>query len=50
MLYLTDKENKVREVKWLKLLASTEEGTGSIPGQGTKFLHVRWHDQRKKLF
>lgn len=35
MLYLIDKENKLREVKWLRLLASTEEGTSSIPGNGT---------------
>lgn len=57
MLYLIDKENKLREVKWLRLLASTEEGTSSIPGnrvqvqylQRTKILHVKWHDQRKKI-
>ena len=50
MLYLTDTGNKLRKVKWLRLLASAEEGTGSIPGQGTKILHVKQHDQRKKLF
>lgn len=57
MLYLIDKENKLREVKWLRLLASTEEGTSSIPGnrvqvqylQRTKILYVKWHDQRKKI-
>lgn len=41
MLYLIDKENKLREVKWLRLLASTEEGTSSIPGNRVQvqYLH-----------
>ena len=30
-------------VLWLRLHASTAEGTGSIPGQGNKFLQAMWH-------
>lgn len=36
-------------VQWLRLLASTAGGTGSIPGLGTKILHVLRHVQKKKL-
>ena len=34
-------------VQWLRLCASTEEGTGSMLGQGTKIPHVAWHGQKK---
>ena len=29
-------------VLWLRLWASTAEGVGSIPGQGTKILYAMW--------
>ena len=32
---------------WLRLCASTEKGTGSILGQGTKIPDVVWHGQKK---
>ena len=36
-------------VQWLKLQASNAEGTGSIPGQGTKIPHATWHGQNIKI-
>lgn len=38
-------------VQWLRLCASPVGGMGSIPGQGTKILHVVWLGQKinKKL-
>ena len=36
-------------VNRLRLLASTAGGTGSIPGLGTKILHVLQHVQKKKF-
>ena len=33
-------------VQWLGLLASTEGGTGSIPGRGTKIPPVVQHGQK----
>ena len=36
-------------VQWLKLQASNAEGTGSIPGQGTKIPHATWHGQKIKI-
>ena len=35
-------------VQWLRLYASTAGGTGSIPCQGTKILHVACQGQKKK--
>ena len=35
-------------VQWLRLHASTAEGTGLIPGQGTKILYSLSCDQKKK--
>lgn len=35
-------------VQWLRLCASTTGGAGSIRGQGTKALHVKWFYQKKK--
>ena len=35
-------------VQWLGLCASTEGGTGSIPGWGTKIPHAAWRSQKKK--
>ena len=35
-------------VQWLRLCASTAGGTGSIPVQGTKILHARAVQQKKK--
>ena len=35
-------------VQWLRLHTPSAEGTGSIPGQGTKILHAVWHGQKKK--
>ena len=35
-------------VQWLRLLASTAGGAGSIPGQGTKIQHATQHDQKNK--
>ena len=35
-------------VQWLEFLAFTAEGTGSIPGQGTKILQPARGDQKKK--
>ena len=29
-------------IQWLRLHASTVEGTSSIPGQETKILHAPW--------
>ena len=37
-------------VCWLRLSASTQEGVGSIPGQGTKILHVLCLCGQKKIF
>ena len=36
-------------VQWLKLQASNAEGTGSIPGRGTKIPHATWHGQKIKI-
>ena len=35
-------------VQWLGLCASTAEGMGSIPGQGTRILHAVQRGQKKK--
>ena len=35
-------------VQRLGLCASTAEGTGSIPGQGTKKLQAVWYGQEQK--
>ena len=35
-------------VQWLGLGASNAEGTGSIPGQGTKIPHAIWNSQNTK--
>ena len=35
-------------VQWLGLLASTERGTGSIPGWGIKIPHAVWQGRKKK--
>ena len=35
-------------VQWLRLLTSTAEGMGLIPGRGTKSLHAIWHSKKKK--
>ena len=35
-------------VQWLRLHASTAEGTGSIPGGRNKISHATRHDQKKK--
>lgn len=35
-------------VQGLGLHASTTEGTGLIPGLGTKILHASWRSQKKK--
>ena len=37
-------------VQWLGLSASTAEGTGSIPGQGTKIPYTIWRSQKKSSF
>ena len=34
-------------IQWLGLHASIAEGTGSIPGQGTKSPQATWHGQKK---
>ena len=36
-------------VQWLRLHASTAEGLGSIPGQGTKIPHAVWYGQKKNM-
>ena len=39
-------------VQWLRgctFNASNAEGTGSIPGWGTKILRARWHGQKQQL-
>ena len=36
-------------VQWLRLHTSTAEGTGSIPGQGTRIPHASWLG-KKKIF
>ena len=35
-------------VQWLRLYASIAGGVGFIPGQGTKILHTKWPNQKKK--
>ena len=37
------------EVQWLRLRASTEGDTGSVPGQGTKILHAAQCGQNEPL-
>ena len=37
-----------REVQWLRLHVFTAEGTGSIPGQGTKISRAIWPKKKKK--
>ena len=34
-------------VLWLGLLAVTDEGLSSIPGQGIKILQAVWHDWKE---
>ena len=34
--------------QWLGLRAANEEGTSSVPGQGTKILEVEWRGKKKK--
>ena len=35
-------------VQWLVLHASTAEGVGSTPGQGTNIPQARWYGQKKE--
>ena len=35
-------------LQWIRLRASTAEGVGSVPGQGTKIPHTKQHDQKIK--
>ena len=35
-------------VQWLRLHTATAGGTGSIPGQGTKILHVTQQKKKRK--
>ena len=35
-------------IQWLGLQASTEGGTGSVPGWGTKIPQATWGDQKRK--
>ena len=35
-------------IQWLGLGVSNAEGTGSIPGQGTKIPRAIWHSQNTK--
>ena len=35
-------------VQWLRLQASTAEGTGLIPGRGSKILHAMQYGKKKK--
>ena len=37
-------------VRWLRLRASTAEGMGSIPGQGTKIPEAVWPKNPQNLF
>ena len=49
LLYCSTIEKKVwefPEVQWLGLRALTAEGTGSIPGQGTKIPHATQRNQK----
>ena len=48
MLTRSQKQGTSLAVQWLRLCASTAEGTGSIPGQGTKIPHATEHSQKKK--
>ena len=36
------------EVRWLRFYVSNAEGTGLIPGWGTKFPHATWHSRKIK--
>ena len=47
MIFLRNIRNSLA-IQWLGLHASTAEGMGSIPGQGTKIPHATQHDQKKK--
>jgi len=47
-IYLFKNNNNILLLaQWLKLCASNVGGTGLIPGQGTKILHILW--QKVKL-
>ena len=35
-------------VQWLGLCTFTAEGTGSIPGRGTKIPQATWHGQKQQ--
>ena len=43
-----EQHGKSLAVQWLGLHPSTARGTGSIPGQGTKILHIAHHSQKQK--
>ena len=48
-----EKQNMLQDgtslaVQWLRFCTSTAEGVGSIPGQGSKILHVSQHGKKKK--
>ena len=45
---LSTLKNKNMAVQWARLHAPNTEGTGSIPGQGTKILHATWCSQKWK--
>ena len=47
-IYLKEQCGNSLAIQWLGLHASTAGDTGSIPGQGTKILHVIQRSQKGK--
>ena len=43
-------ERTFQAIQWLRLLASTAGGAGSIPGGGTRISHVHGTDKKLKKF
>ena len=47
--FLKDEGGTSLTVQWLRLSTSTAEGTGSIPGRGTKITPATQHSQKRKI-
>ena len=48
-IYLKEQCGNSLAIQWLRRHASTAGDTGSMPGQGTKILHVMQRGQKGKI-
>ena len=47
-IHIFDMQKKKEGIPWLGFCTSTAQGTGWIPGWGTKILQAMWHNNNNK--